>query len=272
MLSQLAERGNGRGAGLEEAEAVGAASDSVSSSPAPPRTRLKWTRERVIEVIREVGEKIGRAPTQSDMKRAGYASAVVTSTTLKRLGASLEELAIEAGFAPATTAAPGEELGRAEALAPTSPQGNTAARPAKSEREPQAEDAADAGSALERTVSQPPAATAEAASSSEIGPLDLVRLIEELDTGIVTVTRWRNGDGYEDEATERRIRQIMRDSLGGYAAFEIGEAVLDHIDRETAMCRACKYESMRGVPRLDAGRPQPESHPWRAAETARLAA
>jgi hypothetical protein len=39
-----------------------------------------------------------------------------------------------------------------------------------------------------------------------------------------------------------------------------------------AMCRACKYEAMRGVTRLDVGRPQPESHPWRAAEAARLAA
>jgi len=41
--------------------------------------------------------------------------------------------------------------------------------------------------------------------------------------------------------------------------------------KDAAMCRPCRNESMRGVTRVDVGRSQPESHPWRRAESLRLA-
>jgi hypothetical protein len=39
--------------------------------------------------------------------------------------------------------------------------------------------------------------------------------------------------------------------------------------RRAAMCRPCRNETMRGVTTI--GSPQPQSHPWRKAETLRLA-
>jgi len=41
--------------------------------------------------------------------------------------------------------------------------------------------------------------------------------------------------------------------------------------KDAAICRACRNEEMRGVSQ-QTGRPQSELHPWRKAETARVAA
>jgi hypothetical protein len=259
----LARMDAGERVGLEEASGPIGAGPDVSSSPKPgpvqpaptpegeerrpagggaSGSRSKWTRERVITAIREVGETVGHTPSSSEMQKAGHGAALFAASKSGHLGKGTNiwpDLVREAGFEPNTRGTGGtrrekQRSGRAATSAPTPRPDESAARPAESEPEPEAEtDAASRGGlALERPVSPPSPAGEQAASGSEIQVLDLVRLIEDIDTGAITVTRWKDGDGDHDEASGQRIRQIARDSLGGYGAAEIGIAVLDYIDRE----------------------------------------
>lgn len=217
----------------EMAEMAAESADEHGSAPknkggVPP----KWTRETVVAAIREVGEKVGGTPRIKDMADAGYISATV-NTTLDRIGARWAEVVEDAGFEPrrrgARKASGREPKARTEETR-TSHDGaqrvsadeNQPSRPEGNEEEPAA------------TLAPTSRNMTAAGSSLDIGPLELIRLIQLLDDGTLTVTRWNNGEGDQDEAAESLIRQIARDSLGGYGVDEIGSAIIEALDREAA--------------------------------------
>ena len=59
----------------------------------------RWTRDAVIDAIREVAEKVGGTPTGNDMREAGYGGAYQVAT-FERLETTWAELVVEAGFEP----------------------------------------------------------------------------------------------------------------------------------------------------------------------------
>ena len=131
---------------LEESASVGhgAVSGSAPAQGDPERgaasssSRTKWTREKVIEAIREVAEKTGHTPSRKEMAEYGYGGAPQKSTT-DRLGATWSDLVREAGYEPLTRASSGHRR-----LPPTS-----------SEREPEA--SASGGQALDSEPAVSPA-------------------------------------------------------------------------------------------------------------------
>lgn len=79
---------------VAELDALGPDGAGVSSSP-----KTRWTRETAVAAIREVGERVGGAPSVRELLDAGYSGAFASST-LKRIGATFADLTREAGFEP----------------------------------------------------------------------------------------------------------------------------------------------------------------------------
>jgi hypothetical protein len=179
--------------GLEEAAAVGqtAVSGSAASIGEPERAAVsssprerKWTREKVVAAIREVGEKVGHTPSHAEMIAAGYGSGR-THDVLYRLGATWAELVQEAGFEPNTKST-----------------GSRRRAAARSEREPEAQ----APAAAEPQPRQQ--ATAEA-SRSEIAVPD------ERRDPIRTADVPYDADILEDEARFLRMRANALEQIAG---------------------------------------------------------
>lgn len=66
----------------------------------------------------------------------------------------------------------------------------------------------------------------------ELNPLELVDLIRDLDSGAVTLMRWTDGTGDDDQAAATLVRALARDLLDTYTLAEIGAAVLAQLAEE----------------------------------------
>jgi hypothetical protein len=93
---------HGRIGGCRECDAAAAQSKEEDDE----MVETRWTRERVIEAIREVGEKVGGTPTGNDMREAGYGGAYQVAT-FERLKATWAELVEAAGYEPRVRGAHG---------------------------------------------------------------------------------------------------------------------------------------------------------------------
>ena len=169
---------------------------------------VTWTRERMVQAIRDLHGEFGRLPTTRELRERHPGA--FKSVVYKRLGVGLNDLIREAGFEPRRQ---GQKL-------------------EGSGREPLAGEAA--GAARGAPATKPPVTpaaggAAELASRPEhshLGILDLIKIHDELDDGTLTVTRWNNGEGDHDPTAEDAIRQIVSNAIADYTPDEIGHAIL----------------------------------------------
>lgn len=163
----------------------------------------KWPRERVIAAIQEVAAEVGGTPTIGQMGERGYTFAVSCS----KLGlGTWSELVVAAGFAPnksgGATRSGREPLAAGHAVTPAE------------------EDAALRGRSTE------PASRPEHPEPVALEVLDLVKFHDDLADGTLTVTRWTDGQGDQDETAELALRQIVANAIADFTPDEIGRAVL----------------------------------------------
>lgn len=231
------------GAAVVVSEFVGAG----APDPPPARragSRQKWTRERVLEAIAEVGGPLGRAPTQNEMIGAGYSSAFQACFASGALGkvegrAVWADLVTEAGFEP-----------------------RRRAKLARSEREPQADDGAHSRRGSVSGSASTLGKSAPAPSRSDTHPLKVPG------TGLAyqSVEAARSAADEIEADGERVAEQARADGDLGRADLAVDRArELARKIREAAGIRSVDDElAMQEVHEAGAGGPQERHVPGAA--------